>query len=187
VIRNGLWRRIYAGAPVAGAAGEGSGSLPALAAEPTSPLVSIKEAKVSEQDNKAIIRRGFEAMNSKDLSVFEEIMAPGYVNHDMPAPAPGPQGFKEIVGAFIAAFPDMHITLEAQLGDGDLVANRGVFTGTQQGEFMGIPPTGKQVTMKFMDMWRLEDGKAVENWVRLDMMGLMEQLGVMPPPPGGQA
>jgi predicted ester cyclase len=137
-----------------------------------------------EQDNKAIIRRGFEAMNIKDLSVFEEILAPGYVNHDMPAPAPGPDGFKQVIGAFFSGFPDMRITLEAQLGDGDLVANRGTFTGTHQGEFMGIPATGKQVTVKFMDMWRVEDGQAAENWVRIDMLSLMVQLGAVPPPPG---
>jgi predicted ester cyclase len=107
------------------------------------------------QDNKATIRRGFEAMNSQDFSVFEQIMAPCYVNHDMPAPAPGPEGFKQVIGAFFAGFPDMRITLEAQLEDGDLVANRGTFTGTHQGEFMGIPATGKQVTVKFMDMWLL--------------------------------
>jgi hypothetical protein len=57
------------------------------------------------QDNKAIIRRGFEAMNSKDLSVFEQIMAPGYVNHDMPAPAPGPEGFKAVVGRLLLGIP----------------------------------------------------------------------------------
>jgi predicted ester cyclase len=136
------------------------------------------------QDNKAIIRRGFEAMNSQDFSVFEQVMAPGYVNHDMPAPVPGPEGFKQVIGAFLAGFPDMRITLEAQLEDGDLVANRGTFTGTHQGEFMGIPATGKQVTVNFMDMWRLEDGKAVENWVRIDTLGLMVQLGAVPPPPG---
>jgi predicted ester cyclase len=140
---------------------------------------------MSAEENKAIIRRGFEAMNTKDLSVFEEIMAPGYVNHDMPAPAPGPEGFKQIIGAFFSAFPDMHIHLEAQLSDGDLVANRGTFVGTHQGEFMGVPATGKQVTVQFMDMWRLENGQAVENWVRLDMMGLMVQLGVVPPPNQG--
>jgi predicted ester cyclase len=139
---------------------------------------------MSGQDNKAIIRRGFEAMNSQDLSVVEQIMAPGYVNHDMPAPAPGPEGFKQVLGAFFSAFPDMHITLEAQLGDGDLVANRGTFTGTHQGEFMGIPATGRQVAVNFMDMWRLEDGQAVENWVRIDMLSLMVQLGAVPPPPG---
>jgi predicted ester cyclase len=78
----------------------------------------------------------------------------------------------------------MRITLETQLADGDLVANRGVFTGTHQGEFMGVPATGKQVTVQFMDLWRLENGQAVENWVRLDMLGLMTQLGIVALPPG---
>ena len=135
---------------------------------------------MSAEENKAIIRRGFEAMNAKDLAVFEQIMAPNYVNHDMPAPAPGPEGFKQVVEMFFAAFPDMRITLEAQLGDGPLVANLGTMTGTHQGEFMGIAATGKQVTVPFMDLWRLENGKAVENWVRLDIMGLMQQIGAAP-------
>lgn len=139
---------------------------------------------MSIDDNKAMIRRGFEAMSNHDLSVFESLIAPTYVNHDMPAPEPGPEGFKQVVGAFLSAFPDMRVTVESQLGEGDLVANRGALTGTHQGDFMGIPATGKPVNVKFIDMWRLEDGKAVENWVRLDIMGLMVQLGVVPPPPG---
>jgi steroid delta-isomerase-like uncharacterized protein len=135
---------------------------------------------MSAEENKALIRRGFEAMNTKDFAAFEQIMAPNYVNHDMPAPAPGPEGFKQVVDMFFAAFPDMRITLETQLADGDLVANRGTMTGTHQGEFMGVPATGKQVTVPFMDFWRLENGRAVENWVRLDIMGLMQQIGAMP-------
>jgi steroid delta-isomerase-like uncharacterized protein len=135
---------------------------------------------MSAEENKAIIRRGFDAMNAKDFSAFEQIMAPNYVNHDMPTPGPGPEGFKQVIDMFFAAFPDMRISLEAQLGDGDLVANRGAMTGTHQGEFMGVPATGKQVTVPFMDFWRLENGKAVENWVRLDIMGLMQQIGAVP-------
>ncbi|HMD00629.1 MAG TPA: ester cyclase, partial [Ferruginibacter sp.] len=61
-------------------------------------------------------------------------------------------------------------------GDGDIVATRGEWTGTHSGDFMNTPATGKKVKVKYMDMWRLEDGKAVENWVQMDMPGLWQQL-----------
>lgn len=136
---------------------------------------------MSIDDNKAVVRRVFEAMNNQDMATFDSVIAPSYVNHDMPAPAPGPEGYRQVVGAFFSAFPDMRVNVEAELGEGDLVAERGTFTGTHQGEFMGVPATGKKVTVKFIDIWRLENGQAVENWVQLDTMGLMVQLGVVPP------
>ena len=85
---------------------------------------------------------------------------------------------------FRAAFPDLHVTLEDVFGEGDKVATRGYFTGTHQGEFNGIPATGKQVKVSYIDLWRLENGKAVDNWVQMDMIGLMQQLGVIPAPEG---
>jgi steroid delta-isomerase-like uncharacterized protein len=105
-----------------------------------------------------------------------------YVNHSMPAPVPGPEGFRMVISMFRAAFPDLHITLEDVIGEGDKVATRGYFTGTHQGEFNGIPATGKQVKVSYIDLWRVENGKAVENWVQMDMIGLMQQLGVIPAP-----
>jgi hypothetical protein len=75
-----------------------------------------------------------------------------------------------------------YVTFEAEFADGDYVFHRGYVTGTHQGEWQGIPPTGKQVKMKTLDIWRIADGKAVENWVQMDMLGLMQQLGVVPPP-----
>jgi predicted ester cyclase len=138
---------------------------------------------MSVEQNKAIIRRGFEeGINQNKAQVFDESIAASYVNHDMPAPVPGPEGFKMVVGMFRAAFPDLHVTLEDVLGEGDKVATRGYFTGTHQGDFNGIPATGKQIKVAYSDIWRVENGKAVENWVLMDMIGLMQQLGVMPAP-----
>ena len=138
---------------------------------------------MSVEQNKANIRRGFEeGINQNKLQLFEEVLAPTYVNHSMPAPVPGPEGFRMVIGMFRAAFPDLHITLEEVLGEGDKVATRGYFTGTHQGEFNGIPATGKQVKVSYIDLWRLENGKAVDNWVQMDMIGLMQQLGVIPVP-----
>ncbi|MBV9282520.1 MAG: ester cyclase [Chloroflexi bacterium] len=137
---------------------------------------------MSAEENAALIHRGFEAMNTKDLDVFDEVLAPTYVNHDMPAPAPGPDGFKQVMAMFLRGFPDFRLTVEETLAQGDTVATRGYMTGTHDGEFMGIPATGKRVTVSYMDFWRLENGKAVENWVRLDQLGLLQQLGVIPTP-----
>ena len=132
-------------------------------------------------ENQQVVRDIFErGINQRDESVFEEFLDPSYVNYDMPLPEPGPAGMRAVMGAFFAGFPDMRIVLEQTVGDGDLVCTRGYFEGTHDGDFMGVPATGKKVNVKYMDMWRLADGKAVENWVRLDMLGMMQQLGVVP-------
>jgi predicted ester cyclase len=136
------------------------------------------------QDLKATLRRVFEqGINEGDASVIEELIGANYVNHDLPAPGPGPVGFSDAIGMFRQGFPDLRVNLEAVFADGDLVGSRGSFNGTHQGEFMGVPATGKEVTVKYMDLWRAEDGKLVENWVRMDFLGLMQQLGVMPAGP----
>jgi steroid delta-isomerase-like uncharacterized protein len=129
-------------------------------------------------ENQELVRQMFEkGVNGRDSSAFEEFIADSYVNHDMPAPEPGPAGLKAVMGQFFSAFPDMRIVIEQSVGEGDVVCTRGRFEGKHDGDFMGIPATGKQVSVKYMDMWRLDGGKAVENWVQLDMMGLMQQLG----------
>jgi steroid delta-isomerase-like uncharacterized protein len=139
---------------------------------------------MSTESNKSAVRRGFEeGMNQRKLEVFEEFVAPEYVNHNMPAPSPGPAGLKAVLQSFLEAFPDMNIRIEQIIGEGDLVATRGHFTGTHRGSFMGMAATGKPVTVGYMDFWRFRDGKAVENWVQMDILGLMQQIGAVPAPP----
>jgi len=134
-------------------------------------------------DIKALHRRGFEeGINQKRLDVFDELIADDYVNYTFPAPAPGREGFKQVMGMFISAIPDMHVTIEEQAAEGDTVASRGTFTGTHRGAFMGIPATGKPVSIGYIDFWKFRDGKGRENWVQMDMLGLMRQLGVIPAP-----
>jgi predicted ester cyclase len=141
---------------------------------------------MSTEESKARLRRVFEeGINQKNLDIFDELLAPNYVNYNMPAPAPGPTGFKQIIGMFHTSFPDMHVTIEDEFGEGDKVGTRGYLTGTHKGEFMGIPPTNKPVKVAFIDLWRVENGQFVENWVQMDMLGMMQQLGVVPAP--GQA
>lgn len=131
--------------------------------------------------NKALVRRVFaEGANQQRLEVFDELLSPSYVNHNMPAPKPGPEGFKQVMGMFFAAFPDIQIQLDDVIAAGDRVATRGRMRGTHRGDFMGIPATGKRVDVGYIDIWRIENGKAIENWVQLDLLGMMQQLGAVP-------
>jgi steroid delta-isomerase-like uncharacterized protein len=132
-------------------------------------------------ENKDRLSRFFEeGINQYKPEVFEELISSDYVNHDLPAPAPGAEGLKQVVGMFRAAFPDMHVAVEDMVAEGDKVVSRGTMTGTHRGEFMRIPATGRQVAVSYTDVWRVENDKFVENWVRLDMLGMLRQLGVVP-------
>ena len=83
---------------------------------------------------------------------------------------------------FFTAFPDMHVTIEDQIAEGDKVASRLTVSGTHKGDFMGMAPTGKQMMITGIDIVHIKDGKAVERWGNLDDLGLMQQLGAIPPP-----
>jgi steroid delta-isomerase-like uncharacterized protein len=134
-------------------------------------------------DLKALIRRGFEeGINQRRMDVFDELLADDYVNHTFPAPAPGREGFKQVVQTFIDAFPDFHVVVEEMVAEGDAVASRGTMSGTHRGDFMGIAATGRQIAVGYSDIWRFRDGRAAENWVQLDLLGLMQQLGAVPMP-----
>jgi predicted ester cyclase len=89
------------------------------------------------------------------------------------------QEFKEGIAELRQAFPDYHGTNEIQIAEGDLVANRFVFHGTHRGEFMGIAPTGREVTFEGLSLDRVVDGKIVENWVEMDLEVILEQLGAV--------
>jgi steroid delta-isomerase-like uncharacterized protein len=134
-------------------------------------------------ENKEKLRRLFEVgLNERKLELVDELIAPNYVNHNLPTGDGGREGFRQMAGMFASAFPDMRITLHEVFGEGDRVGARGSWTGTHQGDFMGIPPTGKQVEVGYIDIWRVEDGQFTENWVQMDLIGLMQQLGVAPGP-----
>ena len=141
---------------------------------------------MSAETNKAIIRRVFnEMVNNGNLGIADELIGPGYVNHGIPVPATGPEALKMAVTLFRTAFPDINLMLEEVVAEGDKVATRGYFTGTHQGDFNGIPATGKPIKTTYIDVWRLENGKAAENWVQMDMLGILQQLGVVPAPQAG--
>jgi steroid delta-isomerase-like uncharacterized protein len=136
---------------------------------------------VSADTNKEIVRRlGVEPWEG-NLGVIDELVAPNYVGHDPAMPdQQGPEGIKEFITGYLAAFPDGRITIDDQFASGDLVATRWMGRGTQTGELMGIPPTGKQVTITGITISRVEKGKVVEEWTNWDMLGMLQQLGVVP-------
>ncbi len=121
-------------------------------------------------------------MNNNDMSVFDQLIDPSCVHHNFPGSPRGAEDFKKLFGMFKTAFPDIRVTLEDVFADGDKVGTRGRWVGTHKGEFMGVKPTGKSVKVEYIDLWRVKDGKFVDNWVQMDYMGLMQQLGVVPAP-----
>ena len=132
--------------------------------------------------NKALEHRVFdEIWNQGLLDVADEVFAPDAILHLGTDDVQGPEGFKQYVGGYQAAFPDIHWTVEDQVAEGDIVVTRLTTTGTHQGELMGIPPTGLKVTATAIATVRIADGKIVESWSSWDALGLMQQLGVMPP------
>jgi len=134
--------------------------------------------------NQAIVRRYIdEVWNQRNLAVLDEIMAADSVSHDMaPGMQAGIEGLKQGIQMYLNAFPDLHFTVELEIAQGDLVATRWTSRGTHRGELMGIPPTGKTVTVTGIDINRIAGGKLVEHWGNYDMLGMLQQLGVVPMP-----
>ena len=139
---------------------------------------------MSAKENIALIRRLFEeGVNQNKPGVYDELLAPDFVIYDSPlGTVHGPKAFRQGIEEFKKSFPDLHVIFEAEYADGDYVFHRGYVTGTRKGEFQGIPPTGKQFKIKTLDIWHAMNGMAVENWIQMDLLGLMQQLGVLPAP-----
>jgi steroid delta-isomerase-like uncharacterized protein len=138
---------------------------------------------MSTEENKALVRREYEqGVNQGDFDVRNEALASNYVGHfsGLP-PIQGIEAFKQFTSAFFTAFPDLQTTIEDLIAEGDKVAVRQTWRGTHTGNFQGIPPTGKQVTFSSLEVYRVIGGKLAEEWVELDMLGLLQQLGVIPP------
>ncbi|MBI1924814.1 ester cyclase [Candidatus Poribacteria bacterium] len=137
---------------------------------------------MSIEHNKAIVRRCWEEMlNTGNLRIAEAYIAPDYIDHQPDQEIKGIEGVKHFVTGIRAALPDIHFRVEEQLAEGEQVATRWTTFGMHQGELMGIPPTGKAVTVTGMVISRLAGGKIVEEWDNMDQLGLLRQLGVVPP------
>jgi steroid delta-isomerase-like uncharacterized protein len=132
-------------------------------------------------DNAKVLERiNEEAFNRGDVDTLDELVADDFVEHDpMPGMSPDREGLKAMIRGLHAAFPDFHTEVEDRIVAGDKVVERWCSTGTQEGEFMGIPPTNRHVEVHGMDISRLADGRLVEHWTQLDMMSMVQQLGIM--------
>lgn len=134
---------------------------------------------MSAENNKKLVERLFsEVISGKNPEAFDQIISPKFSHHGIPNETPGVEGFKDTLKNFTTAFPDMQVHAVQIIAEGDEVATRGYMTGTNTGPFMGMPASNKQVRIDYIDWWKFEDGKAVENWVQMDTPGLMAQLGV---------
>jgi steroid delta-isomerase-like uncharacterized protein len=139
---------------------------------------------MTSEQNKAIVRRAFEEPWQGNLDVVDELVATQYIGYDPANPEPlrGPEGVKEFISSYRAAFPDARIMVEDQLAEGDMVATRWSGRGTHEGDLLGVEPTGKKVTVSGLTISRLENGKIVEEFQNWDTYGLMKQLGAVPEP-----
>ena len=142
------------------------------------------QVTISTEVNKSSMRRFYdEVFNKKNGAAIDEFINPNQVDHAAPPGTPrGLQGAKQTINMYLTAFPDLHFTVEDIIAEGDKVVTRLTCLGTQQGAFMGIPPTGKQVRVKAIDINRIVGGKGVEHWLEMDTLGLLQQLGVIPAP-----
>ncbi len=142
---------------------------------------------MSVEEHKAIQRRVYELFSSGNQEALEEVIAPDAVDRNaQPGLAPGLEGVRQTLGMFRAAFPDLRISAEDMLAEGDRVAARITATGTHRGEFQGLPPTGKQVTISGIEIVRIANGRVVERWGQFDNLGMLQQMGALPAP-GQQA
>ena len=117
------------------------------------------------------------------LAVLDEVFHADYIEHEPPpGMGPGREGLRQWLAGWIAGFPDAQWAIEEQLADGDQVWTRSVWQGTHQGPFLGVPPTGKNVTVAAWTIDRFTDGKIAESQIIMDTLGLMQQLGVVPTP-----
>jgi len=135
------------------------------------------------ETNKAVaLRLANEVFSQGNLRTFDEIFADGYVNHTMPVPGvPGTKdGFKQLVLATRAAFPDVRVDVKDVVAEGDFAVFRDVVHATSRGEFMGVPPNGKRIEWTEIHFLKIVGGRIVEHWANFDQVGILRQLGVLP-------
>jgi len=140
--------------------------------------------KASEKTNMVIVQKFFEAGPSGgDLETTDALLADGFLLHvPLPVDGPGSEALKSVITTCRAAFPGLNVTIEDMIADGGKVVCRFTARGEHRGEFMGLPPTGKPVVMTGIEIFRLEKGKIAEIWGEANLMGLAQQLGILPVP-----
>ena len=139
---------------------------------------------MSPEENKAVARRFYEEVfNQGDLDLIPELTWSDFIDHNPgPGQAPGSEGIRQSTAEFRTAFPDVHLTVDDQIAEGDKVVTRLTVQGTHLGEYQGILPTGKPIIVGLIDIVRMRGGKCVERWGELDALSLLEELGAIPAP-----
>jgi steroid delta-isomerase-like uncharacterized protein len=133
---------------------------------------------VGKQQNIQALQRFGDAVNSGNLEGLLEVISPSVIDHD-PAPdqGPGPQGFVKLFTGLRQAFPDLNISVDHLVADEDNVSIAYIISGTQKGKFLGIPPSGRAIRARGVQIARFEEGKMVERWGSSDQLGILEQIG----------
>lgn len=138
---------------------------------------------MSLEQNKALVRRFVEEVQGQhNLAALDELFSLDFLDHSGMSGTPTLEGSRQFFTMMFAAFPDMHFTIRQQIAEGDKVLTHKTFHGTHLGPFMGIPATGKTVAIDVMDIMTVTDGKITEHWTVSDMLGMMQQLGVVQGP-----
>jgi len=138
---------------------------------------------MSTEGNKALIRRGTEVLNRGNVTeistTLDELFVPDFVRHDPAGGFRSREDYKQFLFSLLAALPGQ-FTIEDLIAEGDKVVLRYAFRGTHQGQWRGLPPTGKPVTFTGIFIYRILDSKIVEGWENADALGLVQQLGLIP-------
>lgn len=137
---------------------------------------------MSIEENKSIMNRFVEFINSADENLANELISPSakFYVPGRPEPLEGPTGYLQVIGMMRSGFPDVKWQLEEVIAEDDRIAARFVMHGTHRGAFFGVPPTGKSIAVKAMNFYRLSNGQFIEEYGMPDMMGLMQQIGALP-------
>lgn len=139
---------------------------------------TIEKTRIA--DNREIVRAFIDALFTKgDLTAVDVYLAEDFLNHDPPVGSgTSREGMRRAGALFRGAFPDWHSTTDFLVAENDMVVEHFSATGTQLGEIFGAPATGRTVTLRGINIFRLREGRIVERWGRLDELGLLRQLGL---------
>jgi len=140
---------------------------------------------VSVDANTALFRRFIEEVGNRgNLAAVDELMAADFAEHEVlpPGTPPGREGVKQVFAMIRAALPDLRVTVDDEIAAGDKVVCRQTWRGTHRGDLLGAAPTGKPVEFGVIDIVRVAEGKLVEHWGQADWLGLLQQVGALPPP-----
>lgn len=138
---------------------------------------------MSTEENKAIVSRWVEEFwNQKNPALIDEILSPNYILHNSDGPIQGREAFRQFAAMFQTAIPDLHVTVETILAEGDKVVWRYLLRGTHRGDFLSIPATGKPVALTGIIISRFAGGMWEEDWQDNNLLGLLQQIGAIPAP-----